>query len=175
MCCILYIPKGVETPTKEELFSVFLHNRDGCGFADSDGNGYKTLSFDKFIKELEKRKITAACIVHFRYATHGSIKPKNCHPFTDKETGIVFAHNGVLPIVSHNDMTDSEIFFRERFLPKLKEQGNDYDSEALWRYTDNQRGGSRFIFMRGDEVRLMGKWHEIDGVFYSNLNWCYYR
>ena len=175
MCCILYIPKGVETPSKEELQSVYIFNRHGCGFADSDGNHCKTLSFDRFYKALQKRKTTAHCIIHFRLATHGSISAKNCHPFFDKETGLVFAHNGVLPIESTNDMTDSEIFFRQRFLPELKAQGDDYDSKKLWHYTDTQRGNSRFIFMRGDDVRMLGRWFEIDGVYYSNLNWCYYR
>lgn len=175
MCCILYVPKGVETPSRKELESVYLFNRHGCGFADSDGHSCKTLSFTRFYKELQKRSVDAHLIIHFRYATHGSVSVKNCHPFIDDETGIVFAHNGVLPIESTNDMTDSEIFFRQRFLPKLKECGGDYDSPALWQYTDKERGSSRFAFMRNGEVDLLGDWHLVDDVYYSNMNWCYYR
>ena len=70
-------------------------------------------------------------------------------------------------------MTDSEIFFRELFLPKLEVVG--WGNKKLWDYVDRKRGASRFIFMRGDEVKLFGSWHRLDGVYYSNLNWCYYR
>lgn len=173
MCCILYIPAGVETPSSEHLKQVYLFNRHGCGFADSDGNHFKSLSFSHFVKRLQKRNINAACIIHFRLATHGSVCLENCHPFYDEAHDIWFAHNGVLDIESHDNMTDSEIFFRERFIPELEYRENDYDDVNLWRYTELYRGASRFIFMRGKEVKLLGKWQEIDGIYYSNLNWAY--
>ena len=173
MCCILYIPAGVETPSICQLEKVFICNRHGIGFADSDGHSYKTLSFRRFTKAIQKRKRTSACIIHFRLATHGSICTKNCHPFYDKKHEIWFAHNGILPISSHNDMTDSEIFFRERFLPAL-DKCNDYYNEDLWQFVNKERGSSRFVFMKGDDVKLLGEWHEVNKVYYSNLNWAYY-
>lgn len=172
MCCILYIPAGVETPKINTLESVYLANRHGIGFADSDGNSGKTLSFRHFTKQIQKRRKEAACIIHFRLATHGSISEKNCHPFYDEGSGVWFAHNGVLPISSHDDMTDSEIFFRERFIPALEACG-DYEDENLWLYVDEERGSSRFIFMRGEDVRMFGCWHEYDGIYFSNMNWYY--
>ena len=173
MCCILYIPAGIETPAISILESIYLSNRHGIGFADSDGHNCKTLSFNYFTKAIQKRDRTASCIIHFRLATHGSVSRANCHPFFDKESGLWFAHNGVLPIESHDDMTDSEIFFRELFLPKLEILG--WDCRKLWDYVERGRGSSRFVFMRGTEAKLMGMWHCIDGVYYSNLHWCYYR
>ena len=173
MCCILYIPAGVETPTIQTLEAVFMYNRHGIGFADSDGHCCKTLSFRYFTKAIQKRKKSADCIIHFRLATHGSVSRANCHPFFDRESGVWFAHNGILPIESHDDMTDSEIFFREFFLPKCEIVG--WGNKKLWDYVDRKRGASRFIFMRGEEVKLFGSWHRLDGVYYSNLNWCYYR
>lgn len=173
MCCILYIPAGVETPSIHLLEQVYFANRHGIGFADSQGNRGKTLSFQYFTKIIQKRKTESACIIHFRLATHGSICIKNCHPFYDKDNDVWFAHNGVLPIESHNDMTDSEIFFRERFLPLCNKVG--YENKELWDFTNAERGSSRFIFMHGNDIKQFGVWHEIDGVYYSNLNWCYYR
>ena len=170
MCCILYIPAGVDTPTINLLESVYLFNRHGIGFADSDGNSFKTLNFRRFTKEIQKRRKESACIVHFRLATHGSISEKNCHPFYDPDTGVWFAHNGVLPIRSHDDKTDSEIFFRERFLPRLNEYG---DTPELWDCVERERGSSRFVFMRGDRVVTLGTWHNQRGVLFSNLNWLY--
>lgn len=169
MCCILYIPAGVETPNISTLEMVYWANTHGIGFADNEGYCCKTLSFSKFTKAIQARPLTADCIIHFRLATHGSISRANCHPFFDSETGIWFAHNGVLPIHSHDDMTDSEIFFRERFLPKLEQLG--WDNEQLWEYVERERGASRFIFMNGREIVRLGSWHELDGVFYSNMNW----
>lgn len=172
MCCILYIPAGVDTPTIATLESVYLFNRHGIGFADADGNSCKTLSFRRFTKEIQKRHRDAACIIHFRLATHGSISEKNCHPFYDEAHNVWFAHNGVLPIVSKNDMTDSEIFFREVFVPILNEvYDGDIDAPGLWQFVDRRRGSSRFIFMHGDDIRMLGQWYERQGVFYSNINW----
>lgn len=102
MCCILYIPAGVETPTIQTFEAVFMYNRHGIGFADSDGHCCKTLSFRYFTKAIQKRKKSADCIIHFRLATHGSVSRANCHPFFDRESGVWFAHNGILPIESHN-------------------------------------------------------------------------
>ncbi len=175
MCCILYIPAGVDTPTINLLESVYLFNRHGIGFADSDGNSFKTLNFRRFTKEIQKRRKESACIIHFRLATHGSISEKNCHPFYDKAHDIWFAHNGVLSIRSKNDMTDSEIFFREGFIPALEDSNNDYNDPELWRYVEQERESSRFIFMHGNDIKMLGNWHELDGVFYSNMNWAGYR
>jgi hypothetical protein len=174
MCCILYIAAGVDTPTIATLESVYLFNRHGIGFADADGNSCKTLSFRRFTKEIQKRHRDAACIIHFRLATHGSISEKNCHPFYDEAHNVWFAHNGVLPIRSHDDMTDSEIFFREGFIPALNDCG-DYSAPELWQYVENERCGTRFIFMHGNDIKMLGNWHELDGVFYSNMNWAGYR
>lgn len=170
MCCILYIPEGVKTPSQNTLMLVNRANPHGIGFADAEGNSCKTLDPSAFLLAIKKRRKESACIIHFRLATHGSVSEKNCHPFYDPDTGVWFAHNGVLPIRSHDDMTDSEIFFRERFLPRLNEYG---DTPELWDYVERERGSSRFVFMRGDRVVTLGTWHNYRGVLFSNLNWLY--
>lgn len=172
MCCILYIPSGEKTPPITILKTIHRANPHGIGFVDADGNSLKTLDLSCFLQAVKQRHTDAACIIHFRLATHGSISEKNCHPFHDTATDIWFAHNGVLPIVSKNDMTDSEIFFREVFIPILNEvYDGDIDAPGLWQFVDRRRGSSRFIFMHGDDIRMFGQWYERQGVFYSNLNW----
>lgn len=170
MCCILYIPSGVKTPPITTLKAIHRANPHGIGFVDADSNNLKTLDLSCFLQAVKQRHTDAACIIHFRLATHGSISEKNCHPFHDTATDIWFAHNGVLPIRSHDDMTDSEIFFREGFIPALNDCG-DYSAPELWQYVENERCGTRFIFMHGNDIKMLGNWHELDGVFYSNLNW----
>lgn len=171
MCCILYIPSGVKTPPITTLKAIHRANPHGIGFVDADGNNLKTLDLSCFLQAVKQRHTDAACIIHFRLATHGSISEKNCHPFHDTATDIWFAHNGVLPIPSHDDMTDSEIFFREGFLGALDSSRIGFHDPDLWRYVEQVRGSSRFFFMRGDIIRMLGQWHERQGVFYSNLNW----
>ncbi|MBQ9473863.1 MAG: class II glutamine amidotransferase [Bacteroidales bacterium] len=173
MCCILYVPSGIKIPPTNTLKAIHRANPHGIGFADAEGNHGKTLDLSCFLQAIKKRHKDAACIIHFRLATHGSISEKNCHPFHDPATGIWFAHNGVLPIPSHDDMTDSEIFFREGFLNALDNSRLSFNDPELWRYVEQVRGSSRFIFMRGDTVVKLGQWHTRNGVFYSNLNWLY--
>ena len=173
MCCILYIPSGVKTPPITTLKAIHRANPHGIGFVDADGNNLKTLDLSCFLQAVKQRHTDAACIIHFRLATHGSISEKNCHPFHDTATDIWFAHNGVLPIPSHDDMTDSEIFFREGFLGALDSSRIGFHDPDLWRYVEQVRGSSRFIFMRGDMVVKLGQWHNYRCVLFSNLNWLY--
>lgn len=171
MCCILSKPAGVQMPNIRVLEAMFLHNRDGVGFCSSSGKSWHGMSFYKFLHELGETDDSEEIIIHMRLATHGSVSPKNCHPFYDKEHDIWFAHNGVLPIRSTHDRTDSEIFFRERFIPMLK--NHRYNSRVLWDWVNVERGYSRFIFMHKGKVKRLGNWYEFDGCYFSNMNWQY--
>ena len=60
-------------------------------------------------------------------------------------------------------LTNSDIhslFFAERLAKKMAKK---------------ERESSRFIFMHGNDIKMLGNWHELDGVFYSNMNWAGYR
>ena len=171
MCVIIHKPANAAMPQLRVLEACFMHNRDGIGFCTSSGKIYHTMSFYRFLSELNKVSEKEDVIIHFRWATHGSVCTKNCHPFEDKKHGIFFAHNGVLPIRSTKNRTDSEIFFRERFIPLLDIYS--YDNPELWDFVNVERGTSRFIFMRANEVKRLGYWYEFDGCYYSNLNWQY--
>ena len=144
-------------------------NPDGCGFATLDGRVFKSLSYTQFLKEFRANvtKETAA-LIHFRWATHGSIKPDNCHPFSDGR--FVFAHNGVLPIASINDKTDSEILF-ETLLPNLYDFGAN--SDIIKNVLDKYATSSRFAIFdtQNKQVRLFGTFYDINGCLYSNVRW----
>lgn len=94
MCVIIHKPAGVQMPQLHILESCFLRNRDGIGFCTSSGKSWHGMSFYKFLSELGKTDDSEEIIIHFRWATHGSVSRKNCHPFYDKEHDIWFAHNG---------------------------------------------------------------------------------
>ena len=46
-----------------------------------------------------------------------------------------------------------------------------WNSKTLADWVDDERGASRFIFMRGKEVTMLGGWFIMKGCYYSNLNW----
>ena len=87
-------------------------NPHGCGIV-TPSDHYKGMSIDMLLRHLKKRDISEPCLMHFRLATHGSIKRANCHPFLDEESGTWFMHNGILNVDPIGDMTDSETAFRE--------------------------------------------------------------
>lgn len=169
MCCIIIVPRNQNIPSEDTLRQVYSHNGDGMGFV-SETNYFRTFNFEDFMYELEKVPIGENIIIHFRWATHGSVKLSNCHPFVGYAQGdeYFFAHNGVLPISSKNDMTDSEICFREKILPAIRRLGY----ENAKKYIEKWRGGSRFAIMKPDgDIETFGSFQYFNGCLFSNFHW----
>ena len=171
MCVIIYKKKGVEMPDYEILRSAHEANPNGCGFC-TPNKSYRGLSFKQFMREIRKVDTEEPCLIHFRLATNGSVKKKNCHPFYDGATDTWFMHNGILNVRTYKDMTDSEIAFRENILPYIRTYG--LDSYMVDSVVKHLIGYSRFAFMQGDEVKLFGDFVEVENVYYSNLRFLYH-
>ena len=165
MCCIIYKPKDVQMPNLDILNKIQRVNHHGYGFVSSK-HRYKTMDYQKFLVHLSKVGVDEECIIHMRWATHGSKCRKNCHPFF--ENGVYFAHNGVLPIQSVNDMTDSEIFFRSEVYPLVMKYG--YESKVIESLI-SAAGSSKFAMMYKGKVKLYGSYMKLNGIYYSNLRW----
>jgi glutamine phosphoribosylpyrophosphate amidotransferase len=170
MCVIIYKPKGVEMPSNYILARAYGMNHDGCGIA-SPSHFYKGLSYNSFKRTLNQCSVDEPVLIHFRWATNGSVSKKNCHPFYDSETGVYFAHNGVLDIQTDNDMTDSETAFREALLPVIARYGleSDETEKAVHRII----GFSKFAFMQDDKVLIFGAYAHYMGCYYSNLRFLF--
>lgn len=171
MCVICYIPKGIETPSREIVTAMHRANSHGMGMC-TPSISYKGMSFESFYDRLRQRSVEEPCMLHFRLATHGSIKKANCHPFHDDLTDTYFMHNGVIDIETRGDMTDSETAFRDYLAPDIAKYG--LDSDELAYIVHNLIGYSKFAFMQGDNVRLFGEFLKRYGVYYSNLRFAYY-
>lgn len=140
-------------------------NPHGCGFV-SKTNHFKSLDFNMFLRHLHNVPQDENCIIHFRYATNGSVCKANCHPFTHKS--ISFAHNGILNIIPDGDKTDSETAFRKIIYPCIQMYG--FDSEELGQTVEQIIGNSKFALMNGSgKIRLFGGFKAHDGRLYSNL------
>lgn len=140
-------------------------NPHGCGFV-SKTMCFKSLNFNTFLKHLHRVPQDENCIIHFRYATNGSVCKTNCHPFT--KNGISFAHNGILNIEPDGDKTDSETAFRNIIYPCIQLYG--FESKELGQTVERIIGHSKFALMDGNgKIRLFGDFKAHDGRLYSNL------
>ena len=163
MCVIIIKEKGVALPSNNILERAAMYNPHGFGFC-TPRKMYKTLSFEAFMENIHWASKNEPCIIHFRYATTGSVKRANCHPF--KHNDIYFAHNGVLNIDTKNDMTDSETFFKGCVMPVINRFG--FDSAMLKNVLGENAGWSKFALMKGSEIRTFGNFERIGDCYYSN-------
>lgn len=164
MCVIIVKPAGVEMPPSSIINAAYAANPDGCGLV-SPSTFYKGLSFEQFKRNLKNVSDDEPCIIHFRLATHGSVKRANCHPFNRGD--VWFAHNGVLSIKPQADKTDSETAFQNIIYPAIEQYG--YGSEEMEDAVWSVIGFSKFAFLNGDDVRIYGDYIQRDGCYYSNL------
>lgn len=180
MCVIMCKVSGADFPPVEEIKNCCDANPDGFGAMWADGKKvrlFKTMSKEAFLKFYEtfakSYPTSVPLVIHARIATHGSKNINNCHPWLDTNgnTGRVgFCHNGVLSIKNRDDMTDSETFFRDIWLPAFKLGGAKFCDNAVKACI----GTSRFCFLyaRGN-VERWGNWEEgsVKGCFYTNSSW----
>lgn len=170
MCVLIVKPAGVKMPSYDLLKQAYQANPHGCGFA-TKYDYFKTLSFDTFMKRLSSVGDDEDVIIHFRLATHGSIKRANCHPF--KKGNIYFAHNGILNITPIGDKTDSETAFIKYIYPAIVKYG--LGSPECDDVVFSLLGYSKFAILQEDNVRLFGDFTQVDGVYYSNLRFMRYN
>lgn len=196
MCIIIHKPKG-KTVDRDTLKRCWNRNSHGAGFmfVDDDkvyGNkGY--MSFQALIDGLAnagfyrkgkkdgsvKGELIAdyAVTIHFRLASHGGIKPSNCHPFpvTDEldvlqarfwEANCGVAHNGIISIERDNkEISDTMTYIMYR----LSETYSQLDEINAYEEMELETSGSRmFVLYPDGHYVISGTWVEEDGVLYSN-------
>jgi hypothetical protein len=165
MCILVVVPAHAKLPSKNELLAMHRANPHGMGFACKSMH-YKGMNFERFYNRLQFVPEDEDVIIHFRFATHGSVCVQNCHPF--HKGGIWFAHNGILDIEPIGDMTDSETAFTEYIYPTIKEFGID-SQEVNW-VIDEIIDYSKFALLgRDGKVRRYGNFTEFNGRYYSNM------
>jgi predicted glutamine amidotransferase len=169
MCVIIVKKQGIDLPARSILERAARYNPHGFGFCTKH-RLFKTLNFERFITELETVRKDENCIIHFRFATTGSIKPANAHPF--KRGNVYFAHNGVLRIETHNDMTDSETFFEQTLYPAVCRYG--IHSKEVSDLMQPVSLHSRFALIQGERLKTFGGFTEYEGCRYSNLRFIDY-
>lgn len=175
MCILIVKPAGVKVPSMQIFENCFWANKDGAGFAYSDGRKLTLSKGHMKLKEFQSALDDAGdltkypAIFHFRIATHGTVKPANTHPFNVNDR-MVAGHNGILRITPKGDLTDSETFFKYVCAPVLETCPlySDEFSTMVSALIDSSK--LAFLTDKGD-IKMFGKFEEEDGVFYSNTSY----
>lgn len=166
MCIIIVKPQGVKLPSDNLLRRAATYNHDGFGFMTEDGVVYHSMDINLFLAVLHRcESKDKAIAIHFRMATHGSVSLKNCHPFTYKNE-VIMMHNGVLPIESKNDKTDSEIYLHKVGAKVLRKGLTCPQTAKIFDVF-----GSRFALcdVRTRRIAMYGDFTPVKGVYFSNL------
>ena len=125
MCVIVYKPKGIEMPSKQELEKCFKHNPDGAGYMLPLNDkviirkGFMTFDdFKKDINNIVKQNnidvLNTPIVLHFRITTQGGVQQALCHPYPicrsydemralASESDIARAHNGIISLTSESN------------------------------------------------------------------------
>lgn len=166
MCLIVYkdSPKGKFT--NDNFTSMLKSNSDGLGMMvrhegrilveKSVGN------FEEKLKLYRKFRDNPHWAMHARYKTHGAIDLPNCHPYKilniddGDKLDLYMMHNGVINTPVDKDIKMSDTWnFIETFLKPIAKS----NVELLWtiefsKYVERLIGGSKLLFMRGDDHKL---------------------
>ena len=170
MCIIAVKIKGADFAPVDIIRNCIEANPHGFAIAWNEGgilHTFKTMDKDEALaKYTEVSRLDpdeTACIFHARIATHGSKCVAHCHCW-DHEGRYAFAHNGVLHnIGSRDDLTDSETFFRDFFVPAYEKVGPDY-AFKLASVIAESGGRNKFALLMADgHVWLKGEY--IKGQF----------
>jgi predicted glutamine amidotransferase len=172
MCIIIAKPFGKTIP-EEHLKQSFENNGDGIGASirekdSTDVFVFKYMTYADFIQghNGDIDNIDVEMVVHFRWATHGSVCKANVHPFKSTRGGVVH-HNGVISCVKPvGDMTDSETYVKQVF---------DMSAKVPKKQTEALITGSKLAHHTGNGIDIYNEadGHWLDGVWYSNHSYSY--
>jgi len=188
MCIIMSKPAGVPLPPLTTLYNCWERNPHGAGYAIAKGGvvyirkGFMT--WEEFANGINfDALIDHACVFHFRYATHGSTSPGNCHPFPVRgnlkrqrvRTDVAVAHNGIIrniPIAK-KDYSDTMSYIERRissYWQKCRAHGRYMYSAAenqniLIKETESKWA---FLYPNG-KIFNIGTGIMQGGLWYSNV------
>lgn len=191
MCILHYIPSQVQ-PDFTALRNGGLNNPDGHGWAiaspefDYILTGHSLYLNDAIGDFMDARStyMEGPALFHSRWATHGSVREENCHPFYvngDKKT--VLAHNGILPSDAHPEKGDDRSDTRILADDLLPQRYAKLDRKSTRRSLATWAGrGNKLLILTVDpayrrNVYLVnaaaGTWDDSTKMWHSNTSYMY--
>lgn len=192
MCILSFIPAGIGISEAgiESLWNGGINNPDGHGYAIASPDGMvvgKSLRLDECLSDFidaRERYTDSPALFHSRWATHGSIRTGNCHPFYVGQSNMtVLAHNGVLPKSAHpksgDDRSDTAIMAEELLPRQWRRLDKPSVRNSLTQYCG--RGNKLVILTVDPKYRKnhylinesRGNWDTVTGIWHSNYDYMY--
>lgn len=185
-------------PSKEVMKAMFDANRDGAGLMYVDRGmvniikGFMTFNdFYEYVEKLSKIHDLKekALVMHFRISTQGNVDKGNCHPYpisskekdlraTTFRTKLGMAHNGIIDLTTAygkgEKLNDTQLFIKD-YVSVLYGLNKDFYKDKRALDMLDSLAGSKLCFMdTNEDLFLVGKFIEEDGIFYSNKNFEYH-
>lgn len=174
MCLAIVQPKGKSVP-REYLLEGFCSNPHGAGFAYARKGevhirkGY--FHADEFADAVAAEASKLSALIHFRFATHGAKGEFNCHPWELCDGRFAMIHNGILPIASTPQKSDTGHFADQVLTPALERFKSPADPALRYLVESSIGDGNKIAVLdqRGEATiynEKQGHWHK--GIWYSN-------
>lgn len=170
MCLIIHKPADALFDLDIVKDAAMMHS-DGFGIMwveNGKVNAYKSADMtllENVVSSVNEMTDFEAGL-HLRYATHGSVRDGNCHPFLSKNSKYGLMHNGVISVERKGDETDSNAFCRTVAFPALRK--HDLMSAAdLIEKSHGSNNRTLIATASGKFVRT-GNWISRNGLNYSN-------
>lgn len=181
--CLIALHATKLALTSAQLSDVYHANGDGLGCMWVNGTDvviHRIVPRDAahaerwYTRLLQAARVQAATEIvwHWRFATHGSVKVENTHPFR-LSAGRGLVHNGVIHGYGHDDVSDTRHFAAVH----LEGEGR----RIKWPTVERLSRGSRLCVMDAQSgVMTTGEWEtvwapDVDGdegeVHVSNTYW----
>jgi predicted glutamine amidotransferase len=183
MCIIISLPVG--SSVKNSVLShAWKSNPDGAGYMFVENIDTSPVvkvvkgffKYNSFLSSFEQHRIenpNSNFVIHFRYATHGSIKKNNCHPFWVVENELCMTHNGTINVPREGDITDSQVV--ANLIGTLYKDNITIEVPAIQTLLTAFVGTSKLVFLdKNNKVTIINEklGDVVDGVWYSNT---YYK
>lgn len=175
MCIISVVPKFGPVPKREMLEFCWEQNPHNGGFMYIKDGRLVIHKHDKMEDYLnhfyEVYTPESPFVLHMRYATHGTVKLENTHPFRIDKT-MAFVHNGVIHKCTpdkkqeaEEDISDTRNF-RNKILRKLPRGW--FASPLMRALLANYIGQSKIVILhQSGEYAILnegqGDWTDVDG------------
>ena len=187
MCVIIVKSTEQKIPAKSILSQCWDSNPDGAGIALTSGDKVLILKglmtktdFLAACREIPKK---STALIHCRIGTSGYLDSGATHPFPISskinemtasyiKTDAAVCHNGIIPWLSyHHKYSDTQLFCRDYLSQFTTEQLQS--STVLGLIHQAIGTGNKLAFLFPHKFQLLGKFAELKGCFYSNLNFLF--
>lgn len=170
MCVIIYKPANVTLPT-QELEQAYWQNTDGVGIAVRTAGKIHVKkhvwSLAEFMTEWQM-VAEQEVLLHFRYATLGTVSAANCHPFVVGP--LVVAHNGHIHGYGDKHISDTRHWCDQWLAPLVRKRLTVKGiASAIKKDFPTQRFALLPVY--GNPELIGGSWHK--GAWYSNRDFAY--